>query len=350
MKRNLWILLLAGVMLLGLVGCDSDSVPTENAESDGTAYTASWKFAHNESERGTMQMYAEKFKELVEEKSGGNITIQIYPDGTLGSGDSIIELLQGGGLEFALADSGYIGSFVPESQIFRAHFLLTNDMEINRQLLSGAAIEMLNDKFLENGMTVMQHAQAGAVYWTGNKAFRSIDDFQGVKMRVVPTPVLISIYEAYGAEPTTINYSELYSALQLGVADAQENPINSVNELTLSDVQSTLTLSGHYTFIDTCVANTDFYNSLPEDIKVMLGEVFAELGPYIEDDIKEYEDGLLASLETDTDMEIVTLTEEETEAFRTFNEENRELLREALGDSGMEILLKLEQEKAELTK
>lgn len=350
MKKRFALLLAAVMVLCMAAGCGSGNAPdSAGGETDGT-YTATWKFAHNESERGTMQMYAEKFKELVEEKSEGNITVQIYPDGTLGAGDSIIELLQGGGLEFALADSGYIGSFVPESQIFRAHFLLTDDKEMNRKLLTGEAIELLNQKFQDNQMTVMQHAQAGAVYWTGNKAFRTIDDFKGVKMRTVPTPVLIEIYKAYGAEPTAVNYSELYSALQLGTADAQENPINTVNELTLDDVQSTLTLSGHYVFIDTCVTNSSFYNSLPEDVKAMLSEVFDDLGDYIEDAIEEYESGILDDLEKDAKMEIVRLTDEEKNAFRGFNEENRELLRESLGESGMEILLKLEQEKNALLK
>lgn len=348
MKKCMALVLALVLALSLLVGCGSQPVNGNTSGEEGT-YTANWKFAHNESERGTMQIYAAKFKELVEEKSGGNITVDIYPDGTLGSGDSIIELLQGGGLEFALADSGYIGSFVPESQIFRAHFLLTDDMDNNRKLLTGEGIGMLNDKFQDNGMTVMQHFQAGLVYWTGNKAFHNIQDFSGVKMRTVPTPVLISIYEAYGAAPTTVNYSEMYSALQLGVAEAQENPISTVEELSLYDVQSTLTLSGHYTFIDTCVANSAFYDSLPEDVKTMLAEIFEELGPYAENEIKTYEDGVLENIKTNTDMEVVELTDEEKEAFRSFNEENREILRPSLGDSGMEILLKIQEEKAAMS-
>ena len=98
MKKRFALLLAAVMVLCMAAGCGSGNAPdSAGGETDG-AYTATWKFAHNESERGTMQMYAEKFKELVEEKSEGNITVQIYPDGTLGAGDSIIELLQGGGL------------------------------------------------------------------------------------------------------------------------------------------------------------------------------------------------------------------------------------------------------------
>ncbi len=348
MKKMSLILVLCTLLVLA-TGCGGDSqTATGDSPDSGGTYTAEWKFAHNESERGTMQIYAEKFKELVEEKSDGNITVSIYPDGTLGSGDSIIELLQGGGLEFAVADSGYIGSFVPESQLFRVHFLLSDDPAVNRQLLRGDAIQMLNEKFSEVGMDVMQHFQAGAVYWTGNKAFHTVDDFKNVTIRTVPTPVLISIYESYGAAPTTINYSEMYSALQLGVADAQENPVNSVQELSLWDVQSTLTLSGHYTFIDTCVVNSSFYANLPSDVKAMLDEVFTELDEYIEGAIKEFEDGILQDIRDNNRMEVVELTAEEKEAFRTFNENNREILRSSLGDSGMEILYAIEAEKAEL--
>lgn len=313
-----------------------------------SSYTATWKFAHNETERGTMQIYAAKFKELVETKSGGKIKVDIFPDGTLGAGDSIIELLQGGGLEFALADSGYIGSFVPESQLFRVHYLLTDDTGLNRKLLQGKAIQKLNELFMNNDMRVMQHFQKGFMYWTGNKAFRTQEDLKGVKMRTVPTPILIDTYKAYGSNPTTVNYSELYSALQLGMVDAQENPLATVEELKLNEVQKVLTLSEHYSFISTCVANPVFYDKLPAEVKQMVAGIFAELDGFIEKAINEYDANMIKEIREKMGMEIVPLTPEQKTAFREFNEKNRKILEPSLGKKGMEILYALQEEKAAL--
>ena len=314
---------------------------TAQAESP---YSAVWKIAHNETERGSDHFFALKFKNLVEQKSGGNIKVDIFPLGTLGDGSSNLELLQEGGVEFAIADSGYIGSFVPESQLFRIHFLLTDDMTLNRKLLKGKAMEIMNAEFLKNNMRVMLHFQKGFVNWTGNKPFRTLEDFKGLKMRTVPAPILIEIYKLYGANPTAVNYSELYSALQLGVVEAQENDLTPIEELKLNEVQKVLTLSSHYSFIMTCVANPTFYDGLPADVQQMLTEIFNELDEDFEVFIKEYIDDLLRRIKEDMGMEVVALTPEEQAVFREFNKQNRHILEPILGETGTKILHTLQDE------
>ena len=251
MKRFYLFFVLAALIVFG---------QTAQAES---SYSAVWKIAHNETERGSDHFFAVKFKDLVEQKSGGNIKVDIFPLGTLGDGSSNLEMLQEGGVEFAIADSGYIGSFVPESQLFRVHFLLTDDMALNRKLLKGKAMDIMNAEFLKNGMQVMLHFQKGFVNWTGNKPFRTLADFKGLKMRTVPAPILIEIYKLYGANPTAVNYAELYSALQLGLVEAQENDLTPIEELKLNEVQKVLTVSNHYSFIMTCVVSYSLQQPYP---------------------------------------------------------------------------------------
>ncbi len=332
MKRFYLFFVLAALIVFG---------QTAQAES---SYSAVWKIAHNETERGSDHFFAVKFKDLVEQKSGGNIKVDIFPLGTLGDGSSNLEMLQEGGVEFAIADSGYIGSFVPESQLFRVHFLLTDDMALNRKLLKGKAMDIMNAEFLKNGMQVMLHFQKGFVNWTGNKPFRTLADFKGLKMRTVPAPILIEIYKLYGANPTAVNYAELYSALQLGLVEAQENDLTPIEELKLNEVQKVLTVSNHYSFIMTCVVNPAFYSSLPADVQQMLTEIFNELDEDFEVFIKDYTDGLLRKIKDEMGMEVVTLTPEERAAFREFNDQHRKSLEPILGKTGTEIMYTLQEE------
>lgn len=351
MKKLFTMIIACFMMLMTLTGCGGGAKESgeKDAEKSTEEYTAVWKLAHNESERGTMQIYADLFKKSVEEKSNGKITVEIYPSGTLGEGDAIVELLRGGGVEFALADSGYVGTFVPECQIFRAHFLLSDDMEINRKLLNeGEAIQLLNQKFMDNGLQVLQHFSTGFVDWTANKPITKVEDLQGLKMRVVPVSILVDMYKAYGANPTAVNYSELYSSLQLGVVEAQENPLYSVDELGLNEVQTSLTLSKHYPFIATCIANPDFYNQLPPEAQTIITETVTELENSIDQTMDDYNSSILKKLKENTTMEIVELSNEARQGFKEFAKAHRDVLKNALGDSGMEILQKMEAEREEL--
>lgn len=154
---------------------------------------------------GSIQdVYAKKFKEVLEEKSGGRVTLDIYTVGQIGDATQHCELLQNGAVEFAIISPGNTGTIVPENQLFSLHFLFSEDMNKNKQLFkeSIALNKMLSEKYLEKNIRVLSYWTEGAMEWTTSVPVNTLEQWKGIKFRVMPSPMIVASYEAYGANPT----------------------------------------------------------------------------------------------------------------------------------------------------
>jgi len=117
--------------------------------------------------------------------------------------------------------------------------------------------------------------------WTLKDEVRSPDDFAGVKMRVMTSPILLAAYGAYGASPTPMPYAEVYSGLQLNMIDGQVNPVFAIERQKFHEVTDWLVFPGHAAFITTAAANREFLDGLPDDLRGIVADAFRELGPWI---------------------------------------------------------------------
>ncbi len=117
--------------------------------------------------------------------------------------------------------------------------------------------------------------------WTLKKEVRSPADFAGVKMRVMTSPLLLAAYGAYGASPTPLPYSEVYSGLQLNMIDGQVNPVFAIERQNFHEVTDWLVFPGHAAFVTTAAANRDFLDGLAPDRRRLVEAVIAELDPWI---------------------------------------------------------------------
>src|SRR5690554_5627898 len=115
-------------------GTNEPAEEPEGGENAVEEQTYSWRFAHEEVDGSVQDVYVKKFKEVIEAKSGGRINIDIYPVGQIGDATQQCELLQNGGLEFAIVSPGNTGTIVPENQLFSLHFLFSEDMEKNKEI------------------------------------------------------------------------------------------------------------------------------------------------------------------------------------------------------------------------
>lgn len=241
-----------------------------------------WRFAIEEAEGSVQHEYALEFKRRIEAASNGKIEVVVYPYGTLGTSTQITEQLNLGALEFAMASPGAIGKFIPETQVFLLHFVLSESDEVNKRVLSSPEVlEFFDELYADKGLKLLSIFPEGEMVWTTQKEIRSPKDFRGVKMRVMTSPILIDAYEAYGASPTPLPYSEVYSALQLGMVDAQVNPIFAIERQKFYEVTDWLIFPGHAHFVTTAVANQDFYESLPAEDQLLVDDTVAHLNDYI---------------------------------------------------------------------
>lgn len=241
-----------------------------------------WRFAIEESEGSVQHEYALEFERRIESASGGGIDVVVYPYGALGTSTQMTEQLNLGALEFAMCSPGSIGKFIPETQVFLLHYILSDDDAINQRALSSPRLlDAFDILYAEKGLKLLSIFPEGEMVWTTNKEIRRPEDFRGVKMRVMTSPILIEAYNAYGASATPLPYAEVYSALQLGMVDAQVNPVFAIERQKFHEVTEWLIFPGHAHFVTTSAANRAFYDGLNRADREMVDNAIAGMSEFI---------------------------------------------------------------------
>ena len=298
------------------------------------------RFALEEVEGSVQDGYAQRFKELIEQRSGGRIKVSVYPYGSLGSSAQLTEQVQNGVVQFAFASPGHLGSVVPEVQAFSLHFLFSDDEQVNQQIFTGNGElqRLLGEAYREKNLELLSIVQEGWMVWTGDRPLRSPDDFAGFKIRTMPSPLLVEAYEAYGANPTPMAYSEVYSGLQLNMIDGQVNPVFAIEEMSFYEVQEVMTFPNHLPFVSTVVANPAFMDGLSDEDRALVEGVKAELDDFIFELQQRFNRERLKMIREESDIEVVRLAEEERAAFRKAAMPVRESYIASVGERGKAIL------------
>lgn len=302
-----------------------------------------WRFALEETRGSVQDAYASKFEELVEEKSGGEIDVIVYPYGTLGTSDQTTEQLYNGTLQFAMASPGHLGKLISEVQVFLLHFLLSGDADIDNRALADPDLRATFDRlYREKNFVLLTFITEGDMVWTTKSPVRRPADFAGVKMRVMTTPLLLAAYRAYGASPTPLAYSEVYSALQLNMIDAQVNPVFAIEEMSFYEVTKYMIFPHHAQFVASVMTNADFYEQLEPAERKWVDDAIAELQPYILEKQKAFNESRLEEiLEKKPRMEIVHLSEAQRAAFREASLPVRDRFVAQVGSEGEKVLEQL---------
>ena len=346
MKKNIIGLLTLTLILVLLVGCGGKNASSTGGNGEETYH---WRFAHEENNGSVQDLYVKKFVEVLEEKSNGRIKIDIYPVGQIGDATQQAELLQNGGLEFAIISPGNTGTLVPENQLFSLHFLFSDNMDVNKEVLktSKALNENLSEKYLEKNIKVLAYWTEGTMEWTTNKPVNTPDKWKGLKFRTMPSPMIVAAYEAYGANPTPVPYMEVYSGLQLNMIEGQENPLFAIEEMKFYEVQKYLTLASPSLYVTCTCVNPDFFNSLPEDIKQMILDTAKELEDYAFEIQAELNGAALDKIKAASDIEIVYITDEERAMFKEAAMKAYDAYKDMVGEDGAKILDTLIEEVKE---
>jgi tripartite ATP-independent transporter DctP family solute receptor len=348
MKKSFYVLFIMLVVAIVSVACSSGATTQEDTDksSGDDAPTFNVRLAHEEIGGSVQDIYAKKFKEVLEEKSNGKFQVEIFPVGQLGDATQQAELLQNGGIEFGILSPGTTGTLVPENQLFSLHFLFTDDMKKNQEILNSSVAlnELLSEIYLEKNIKVLSYWPEGFMQWTSNKPLNKPEDFKGFKMRTMASQMIVAAYEAYGSNPTPVPYMEVYSGLQLNMIDGQENPMFAIEEMKFYEVQDYLTLSNHSIFVTTTSVNPDFFNSLPSEYQEMVLETVEELKDYSYEIQEEFNSERLENIKNDSEIEIITLTEEQRQAFKEASKAARPRYLELGGERSEEILTLLEEE------
>lgn len=359
-KKGFYIILLMFILSIALVACgggddgdgeadtdagadDADSAD-DGGDADAGGEEMTLKFAHEEGQGDVQDLYANKFKELIEEETDGRISVDVYTAGTLGTNMDVLQSLQTGAIEIAITSPGFSGDVIPESNIMSLPFLFSDDLEVNKKVLneSEALYGPLAEQYEEKGLTPFKFWLEGFMYWTANKEITTPEEMDGVKLRTMPSNFIIKSYEYMGASPQDTDSGEIYTMLQTQGIDAQENPLFYVVSSNFLEVQDYLMDSKHHIYTTVTAANQDFYEGLSEEDQDIIAEVVEEVNDWSFEMQEEEQEKAMEAAEEE-DVEIIELTSEEREAFKELSLPVREDYA-AESDIAKEILETIEKE------
>jgi TRAP-type transport system periplasmic protein len=185
------------------------------------------------------------FAREIEKRTNGRYRIQNFYSAALGSERDSIEALQLGTLDLTMTSTGPVPNFVPEVAIFDIPFLF-RDYAQARAVLDGPIGQQMLTKFEPKGIEALAWGENGFRNMTNNRhPIRTPEDLKGLKMRTMENPIHIEAYRALGILPTPMAFTEVFTALQQGTVDGQENPLSVIMSAKLYQVQKYLTLTGH---------------------------------------------------------------------------------------------------------
>lgn len=185
------------------------------------------------------------FAKEVEQRTGGRYKIQTFYNGALGGERESIEAVQLGTQALAFSSTGPVPNFVPETKIFDVPFLF-RDKAHARAVLDGPIGQDMLTKFDSKGFKALAWAENGFRHMTNSKRdVKAPEDLKGLKMRTMENPVHIAAYKGFGIITTPMAFPEVFTALQQGTVDGQENPLSVIISAKFDQVQKHLTLTGH---------------------------------------------------------------------------------------------------------
>jgi tripartite ATP-independent transporter DctP family solute receptor len=185
------------------------------------------------------------FAREIEARTGGRYKVQNFYSGALGAERESIEALQVGTLDLTMTSTGPVPNFVPDVAILDIPFLF-RDYGHARATLDGPIGQDMLGKFPAKGIVGLAWGENGFRHMTNSKRqVNAPDDLKGLKMRTMENPVHIQAYKQFGIIPTPMAFTEVFTALQQGTVDGQENPLSVISAAKFEQVQKYMTLTGH---------------------------------------------------------------------------------------------------------
>lgn len=286
------------------------------------------------------------FLKQIKEELGDKIEIQFLLNSTIGgTADAVLGGLQMGNIELTdwplTSCAEYTNAFMP----LDVPYMVTS-FDGMVDLLDGPAGDLMKKKFLDDtNLKVITYGVIGPRHMTNNKrAITSVDDMEGLKMRVQSNKLHMLGLESLGASATNISFSELFTALQQGTVDGQENPADTILNHNFHEVQDYLTVTSHLVTVAGLVVNNDWYNDLDPEIQAAFEKAATESFEYGQQKWHEENDAVLGEL--GELMEVTYLTDEAAKEFqeaaksawpKMFDIIGEDYFKEFIDAAGMEI-------------
>ena len=258
-----WVLAAAAaVMLLGLPG------------PGGAADVIELKLGHLSAAGGSEDLAAQKIAEVARERSKGRIVVKVFPGAQLGNFVSEMEAVRSGAQDIVWGSLAWLGNFIKDYQILAMPYGFKSQEQLDKFMDSPLGQD-LKKQLLDRGwMLAREHAAGLPKVMISKKPIFSVNDLQGVKMRIPEYPVYVKAFEALGTKPVRVTWGEAYLALAQGVSDAMECGFEFIYPSKFHEAAKYITWTYHLFDTRGAVMNPKRFNSMPKDLQQALMDGF----------------------------------------------------------------------------
>jgi tripartite ATP-independent transporter DctP family solute receptor len=238
------------------------------------------KIAYDLNPGEPIDLGAQEWKRLIEERSNGRLKVELFPSGVLGTKKDVVEQMLTGTNVIQVTDGSYLMEIVPDFGVLAGPYLVTDYRDLFKVIDSewfDEQVKLLNDKGYE---MVSAKWLFGTRHLIATKPVEKPEDFKGMKVRVPNNPLFIKAFELMGASVTPLPWLDVYPSLTQKVVDGAEAPVQTIYSSKLQEAAKYLSLTGHVTMAAHWIAGKEFMDSLPDDLRQILIETGNEAGEY----------------------------------------------------------------------
>ena len=281
------------------------------ARAQGAQFT--YKYANNLPETHPMNMRAREMAAAIKQETSGAFDLQIFPSSQLGSDTDTLSQIRAGGVEFFTLSGLILSTLVPAASINGMGFAFP-DYDTVWRAMDGDLGAYVRGQIAKTNLLAMEKIWDNGFRQTttSTKPISTPDDFRGMKLRVPPSPLWTSMFKAFDAAPASINFNEVYSALQTRIVDGQENPLAIISTAKLYEVQKYCSLTNHMWDGFWFLANKGAWERLPEDMRRIVAKNIDAAGVKERDDVAK----LNANLQQDLAGKGLAFNKPDAGAFR----------------------------------
>lgn len=255
------------------------------------------------------------FASLVEMKTNGQVKVEVYPSGMLGTWEEMIGGLELGSTDIVIESVGCVESYSNLACIETLPFLFRDTGHFLKIWESPLGKEILDKISQETGFLFLGHMYRGARHLTAVRPVEKLADLEGLKIRVPPLDTYIQIWEKLGASPTPMAWTEVFTALQQKVIDAQENPLDVIRFNSIYEAAPYLTLTGHILGNYYFIFWDDTFEQFPDNVQEAIKEAANEVSSWFTLNTFKAEEQNLTFIEENGGI-IIKLGQEELEKWK----------------------------------
>ncbi len=216
------------------------------------------------------------FEKILEERSNGYYDVQVYPNKQLGDTTTLLEGLQTGVIEMGDIESGPTASFVPAESFWDLPYMFVS-WDNAHDMIDGEIGDLVAEKWLDAGMTVLGYNDGGFRHFVNSKRpIYTPEDLKSLKIRTMETAIMVDSLNMLGCSAIAMAFGEVYTAMQQGAIDGVEVPYNLIYTQAYYEVSKYISSTGHFFFLRHYLANSDWYESQPEDMQELIKECALE--------------------------------------------------------------------------